>query len=60
MVLRKVIDSWLLRGRGRVFIFFLAVLGSLWDLSSLNPCPLQWQCRVLTIGLPGDSLEAEF
>ena len=23
-----------------------------------NLCPLQWKCRVLTVGLPGDSLES--
>ena len=40
-------------------VFFLAELHSRQDLSSpnqgLNPCPLQWKCRVLTTGPPGKS-----
>ena len=35
----------------------------LWDLNSpqgSNLCPLQWKCRVLTTGLPGNSFEDFF
>jgi len=39
---------------------FLATLSGAWDLKflhqGLNPCPLQWKCRVLIIGLSGKSL----
>ena len=35
--------------------FFLAAPCGMQDLSSLNLCPLQWKCRVLTTGLPGKS-----
>ena len=38
---------------------FLAPLSGAWDLKflhqGLNPCPLEWKCRVLIIGLSGKS-----
>ena len=37
----------------------LAESPSMWGLSSwpeIGPCPLRWQCRVFTTGLPGKSL----
>ena len=46
------------------FNFFLAMLRSLQDLSSLTRnqthAPLQWKHRVLTTGLPGKSLQCLF
>ena len=42
-----------------LFFYFLAVSLSLWDLHfltrGLNPCPLQWKCKILTTGLPEKS-----
>ena len=35
--------------------FFLATLCGMWDLSSLKPCPLHWEFRILTTELPGKS-----
>ena len=41
-----------------IFFFFLATLCSIWDISSptRDGIPLQWKRRVLTTGLPGNSL----
>ena len=46
----------------KCFVFFPPVFGcTVWHVESLfpekgsNPFPLQWQCRVLTTGLPGKS-----
>ena len=45
---------WRLQGRICFFFFFLAMPHSMQELNSqtrvLNPCSLQWKCRVLTIG----------
>ena len=36
---------------------FLAMPHGLWDLSSSNPCPLQWKHKDFTIGTPGKTLD---
>ena len=49
-------QRWGLRA---LFFIFLAALCGMWDLppnQGLNPCPLYWECGVLTTGLPGKSL----
>ena len=33
----------------------LECVGSSFPNQALNPCPLQWKLRILTIGLPGKS-----
>ena len=40
------------------FFFFFATLWSIWDIRSptRDGIPLQWKHRVLTTGLPGNSL----
>ena len=38
-----------------LLFLFLAVLCSMRDDQGSNPCPLHWECGVLTTGLPGKS-----